>query len=155
MFKEPSWNNPVVRFIKADKSDIVPKIIHNWKTKSLSTKNLVKKMIDTLKAEKQDIPAYLTLIDEDLNGFNKAEDLKELSKSQYKHLPLGNAQAKAIDNALRNKGNPEKLLSPTQLKYFKAITKYPAKDWPLLEGEELIKAWTEFTKFYTFEIEAI
>ncbi len=155
MFKEPSWNNPVVRFIKADKSDIVPKIKHNFKTKALSTENLVKTMIAALKAEKKDVPAYLELINKDLNGFSKPAELPELSKSLYKHLPLGYAQSQAVEEALIKKENPENLLSPTQLTYLKAVKKDSSKDWPILSGTELIKAWLEFATFYKYEVEAI
>ena len=155
MFKERSWNNPVVKFIKADKSDIVPKIVYNRKTKTLSTKNLVQTMILALKADKKNVPAYLELLNKDLQGFSKVENLLALSASIYKHLPLGYAQSQAIDEALKKKQNPEKLLSPTQLKYLKAIQKDSSREWPVLNGAELIKAWAEFSKFYKYEVEAI
>ena len=155
MFKERSWNNPVVRFIKADKSDIIPKITYNRKTKSLSTKNLVIKMIAALKADKKAIPAYLELLSQDLNSNAKPEDLKELSKSLYKHIPLGYAQSTAVNEALLKKKDPKKFLAPSQLKYLNAIEKDESKDWPVLTGKELIEAWKEFAEFYKYEVEAI
>ena len=155
MFKERSWNNPVVRFIKADKSDIITKITYNPKTKSLSTKNLVHTMIAALKAEKKAVPLYLELLDKDLQGFSSPENLEALSKSIYKHLPLGFAQSKAVNEALEKKEDPEKLLSPSQLTFLKAVQKDPSKEWPVFTGRELIEAWTDFAKFYKLEVEAI
>lgn len=150
MFKEPSWNNPVVRFIKADKSDIVEKIKRNW-----TSKNLVNTMITVLKTEKRPVPAYLSLLNKDLAGFKKPEELSEVSKSIYKHLPMGYAQSQAVEGALKKKEDPKGFLSPSQIIYLNAIKKDSSKNWPVLAGVELIKAWNEFSTFYTHEVEAI
>lgn len=138
MFKEPSWNNPVVRFIKADKSDIVNKIKRNW-----STKHLVNSMVLTLKNQHRPIPAFLNFLNQDMNGFKKPADLTNISKSLYRFLPLGYAQAAAIEAALSKNANPLKYLSPEQVKIFEAITKSPTKNWPVVVGKDFLKSWAE------------
>jgi hypothetical protein len=142
MFKEPSWNNPVVRFIKSDKSDIIAKIKRNW-----STKHLVNSMVLTLKTQQQPIPVFLDLLNQDVNGFKKPESLPNISKSLYRFLPLGYAQSAAIEAALSKNSLPSKYLSPAQVKIFKAITQSPSRNWPVATGKDFVKSWTETSIF--------
>ena len=143
MFKEPTWNNPVVRFIRADKSDIVAKIKRNW-----TTKNLVNTMVLTLKTQQRSIPPFLALLNQDLNGFKKPNDLTHISKSLYRFLPLGYAQATAVETALSKNKKPLQYLSPQQIIILKKITQNPSKNWPIVSGQEFIKSWNETVTFY-------
>lgn len=151
MFKERTWNNPVVRFIRSDKSDIIPKIVHNRQTKSLSTKNLVKKMVEALEASKTPVPQFLSLLNNDLNGQVPSGELSELSKSVYKHIPLGKSQSYAVEDALKKKESPEKFLSPTQLEILKAVKSDSGKEWPVVQGKDLVEAFNELMKVYKKE----
>lgn len=56
-FKEPSWNNPVIRFLDADLKDIVSRKDGVW-----STHQVVSRMIESLKAAKKTVPATLELV---------------------------------------------------------------------------------------------
>ncbi len=59
-FGERSWNNPVVRFLNADRKDLIPKVHKDW-----SLARLVNAMIAALKASKRDVPAWLRLLAEE------------------------------------------------------------------------------------------
>lgn len=56
-FGEPSWNNPVVRFINADGKDIIPRKDSVWKTTAMA-----KRMVDSLKANQSKVPNYLASV---------------------------------------------------------------------------------------------
>lgn len=53
-FREPSWNNPVVRFLKADGTDLIPRKDGVW-----TTQGVAQRMVDALKAAKKPVPSYL------------------------------------------------------------------------------------------------
>lgn len=53
-FKEPSWNNPVVRYLDASGKDLIPRKDGVW-----STKGTVERMVAALKASNQQVPKYL------------------------------------------------------------------------------------------------
>lgn len=53
-FGEPSWNNPVVRFINAENRDILPRRDGVWETQDLA-----QRMVGTLKKSKRKVPEYL------------------------------------------------------------------------------------------------
>lgn len=52
-YKEPTWNNPVVRFVGADGKDLIPRKDRVWKTGPL-----VGRMDSALRAAEQDVPAW-------------------------------------------------------------------------------------------------
>jgi hypothetical protein len=54
-FGEPSWNNPVVRFVDAAGHDLIPRADGVW-----STHGIVSRMLQALKAGGHAVPAYLT-----------------------------------------------------------------------------------------------
>ena len=53
-FNEPSWNNPVVRFLDKDGNDLIGRKAGVWSTSGLSAR-----MIATLKAANRKVPAFL------------------------------------------------------------------------------------------------
>ena len=53
-FKEPSWNNPVVRYLNSKAKDIIPRKDGVW-----STTGTVGRMARALTAAKRKVPAYL------------------------------------------------------------------------------------------------
>ena len=50
-FGERAWNNPVVRFLNADRKDMIPKVHKDWGLARLSGA-----MVDALKAAKREAP---------------------------------------------------------------------------------------------------
>lgn len=53
-FGEPSWNNPVVRYVDAKGSDLIPRKDRVW-----TTTGVAEQMIKTLEAADREIPLYL------------------------------------------------------------------------------------------------
>lgn len=64
-FKEPAWNNPVVRFVDHQNKDLVPRLSGDY-----TLAGLVKQMVKTLEAAKQPIPTYLALLDQELQSIH-------------------------------------------------------------------------------------
>lgn len=62
-FHEPSWNNPVVRIIDDKKKNLVNRISGNY-----SVNGVTEAIIAVLQNQKIDIPAYLSLLHEELNA---------------------------------------------------------------------------------------
>ena len=56
-FKEPSWNNPVVRILDHKKKDIVERLAKPWTVDALC-----QTMVAALKKQKRKVPAYLNLL---------------------------------------------------------------------------------------------
>lgn len=56
-FQEPSWNNPVVRFIDNNGKDIIQR-----KTGVYSISALAARMIASLKAAKREVPPFLKTV---------------------------------------------------------------------------------------------
>lgn len=52
-FGEPSWNNPVVRFLDKDAKDVIPRKDRVW-----STVGVAQRMVTALKAAKRPVPFY-------------------------------------------------------------------------------------------------
>ncbi len=52
-----------------------------------------------------------------------------ISKSSYKYVPMLSVQASRVNALLGKKRNPDHLLSPTQLRMYEFIEKYPALKW--------------------------
>ncbi len=57
LFEEPSWNNPVVRVLDADRKDLVPRVNNDWTLRGLASA-----MVEALKAIKKPVPLYLDLL---------------------------------------------------------------------------------------------
>ena len=63
IFNEPSWNNPVVRIVRADYGDIVPRI-SNFN----SPAQLVRGIRNTLQSSEKVVPKYVELLLEELSA---------------------------------------------------------------------------------------
>lgn len=55
-YNEPSWNNPVVRFVDADGNDVIPRKDAVWSTHGIATR-----MIEALEAADRNVPGYLRI----------------------------------------------------------------------------------------------
>ena len=55
-FREPAWNNPVLRFLHADETDIIPR-----KEGEYTTAFVLPRMVAALERAKRPVPAYLKL----------------------------------------------------------------------------------------------
>lgn len=62
-FKEPSWNNPVVRIVNSEKQDIIPRVNGNY-----SQLGLVDAMLQALHLNGLAAPKYLELLAEELRA---------------------------------------------------------------------------------------
>ena len=62
-FREPSWNNPVVRIINDKKKDLADRVSGNY-----SILGIVEAMTDVMKAQKIKIPEYLLLLQSELSA---------------------------------------------------------------------------------------
>lgn len=56
-FQEPAWNNPVIRFLSPDLTDLLPRKDRVW-----STAEVTARLIEALKAAKRKVPNYLNLV---------------------------------------------------------------------------------------------
>ena len=56
-FDEPTWNNPVIRFLDKDGKDVIARKDRVWKTAPLANR-----MLQALRAAGRDLPEYLGLI---------------------------------------------------------------------------------------------
>lgn len=75
-FNEPSWNNPVVRIVGADKQDVTPRLGGNY-----SPLGLVNSMLLALDASNKVAPRYLQLLGEELQA--EAVGTKEATLAMY------------------------------------------------------------------------
>lgn len=62
-YHEPSWNNPVVRIVGADKADLAPRVSGNY-----SPLGVVRAMIFALQRADREVPAYLDLLREEFDA---------------------------------------------------------------------------------------
>lgn len=53
-FDEPSWNNPVVRILDADKKDLVPRLAKDW-----SRGALLERIVRALETAERPVPIWL------------------------------------------------------------------------------------------------
>jgi len=58
-FKEPAWNNPVVRITRHDRGELATRVAGDY-----SVAGLVSAMVTALEKEKRDVPAYLRLLND-------------------------------------------------------------------------------------------
>ena len=54
-FNEPSWNNPIVRFLNGSGSDLIPRKSGVWTIGPMAAR-----MVATLKAANREVPSYLS-----------------------------------------------------------------------------------------------
>ena len=75
-YKEPSWNNPVVRIVNSEGKDIVSRVSGNYSAKGLYTA-----MEEALNKTYHPIPEYMQLLGESLRTSRR--DIKETYFSMY------------------------------------------------------------------------
>lgn len=56
LFEEPAWNNPVVRFLDEERSDIVPRNGDDW-----TVGGMARRMASVLREGDEPLPGYLAL----------------------------------------------------------------------------------------------
>ena len=66
-YREPSWNNPVVRIIDQQGADLVDRVSGNY-----TSLGLYHAMLVALKAEGKSVPKYVQLLGEELKAMNSA-----------------------------------------------------------------------------------
>jgi len=74
-FKEPSWNNPVVRIIDPNGKNIVQRVSNDY-----SALTLCKKLKEALRLRNTSIPLYLELLEQELSALNS----NEMSEAYFK-----------------------------------------------------------------------
>ncbi len=62
-FREPSWNNPVMRFLAADGSDVLARRDGIWSTPAVAAR-----LVEALAAAKRPVPAWLTGVAQELGA---------------------------------------------------------------------------------------
>ena len=77
LFKEPSWNNPVVRIIDGQSNNIVPRLSGNY-----SASGLLNNLKESLNKKKQKTPAYMELLIDELQA-SQNPNIKEAYYSMY------------------------------------------------------------------------
>lgn len=212
LYKEPSWNNPVIRIVDAKGKDIIKRHSGDYSLSGISnqirialtmSKNGLIEYADILTQElgnekNDNDEAYYSMycfwtgeaklgqangilsstpgfmngkevvkIKYDKKRFSKTELTKiakknkftieknitkfrvdkdeqyYLKNSLYKYLPLSSIQRTKINSALAHDVNPDKFLSPTQLKWKLKLLKGSSSN-EVLYTQNVIDAWTRF-----------
>ncbi|MGB0525216.1 MAG: VPGUxxT family thioredoxin-like (seleno)protein, type 2 [Flammeovirgaceae bacterium] len=73
-FREPSWNNPVVRFVDSQNKDLVPRLSGDY-----TVAGLVKEMVNTLEQANKTVPTYLSLLHEELQANRRGTETATFS----------------------------------------------------------------------------
>ena len=73
-FGEPSWNNPVVRMVNADRQDVVPRLGGDY-----SEHGLVNSMLLALRANNRAAPRYLQILAEEMQAKSIGTETATLS----------------------------------------------------------------------------
>jgi hypothetical protein len=75
-YKEPSWNNPVVRIVNAYQANVVPRLSGDY-----SPLGVVNRMVDAIRLQRKEPPAYLTLLQEEWQA--QAKGTAQTTLSMY------------------------------------------------------------------------
>ncbi len=75
-YNEPSWNNPVVRIVKSNKQNIIPRIGRDY-----SQLGMVEGMVKALQNEGKAVPKYMDLLHQELMA--EANGLEKVNFSMY------------------------------------------------------------------------
>ena len=73
-FNEPSWNNPVVRIIDANKLDLAPRVSGQY-----TALGVVNAMVSALTLRESAIPEYLSLLSQEVNAHQEGTEEAVLS----------------------------------------------------------------------------
>ena len=111
-FNEPSWNNPVVRFLSSDENDLVDRQSGVWTVGPMATR-----MVAALKAAKREVPSYLS----DLAISNRK--LESATFAMYCYW-TGEARLGAIDGVMSTTAGWAGGLEVVQLTYDPEMVEY-------------------------------
>jgi hypothetical protein len=112
-FGEPSWNNPVVRYLNSDETDVIPRKDGVW-----STDDTVHRMIEALTAAGKSIPQYLQLTSPPAKA---KTETAEFAMSCYWE---GEASLGQIDGVLSTRAGWRDNLEVVQLTYVPEFVDY-------------------------------
>lgn len=73
-YKEPAWNNPVVRIVNGDKQNLVPRVSGNY-----SQLGVVQAMKQALKKEYLEVPGWLDLLEQELRAESRGTEIATLA----------------------------------------------------------------------------
>jgi hypothetical protein len=122
-FKEPTWNNPVTRFVDATGEDVIPRKDGVWSASAMAAR-----MEEALsKAPKSKAPTWFVGVSQDLaKKDGVAHDTVPLP-APYKYLPMTQGQrtrlSVASNDLITLKKTREDILSPRQLELLASIEK--------------------------------
>ena len=111
-FNEPSWNNPIVRFLNGSGSDLIPRKSGVWAEGPMAAR-----MAATLKAAKRETPSYLSNLAIDRSGLETAT----FAMSCYW---TGEARLGAIDGVMSTTAGWTGGLEVVQLNYDPNVVEY-------------------------------
>ncbi|MBI4427862.1 MAG: thioredoxin family protein [Ignavibacteriales bacterium] len=94
-FDEPSWNNPVVRIVTADRQELVPRLDGDY-----SQKGLTSAMVAALKRLGRPVPAYIQLLDAQLSREDRPLEQATFAMSCFW---TGEAEFGSVDGVLSTK----------------------------------------------------
>lgn len=66
-FNEPTWNNPVTRFVDSEGKDLIKRVDRIWNIEPMAAR-----MVSALRAADQDVPDYLQLLVDNSSATEKA-----------------------------------------------------------------------------------
>ena len=118
-YHEPSWNNPVVRYVNAAEEDLIPRLDRQW-----SSHSLVSRMIQALESVNRPVPGYLRQLA--LESRNEKPQTATFAMHCYW---VGEASLGALDGVLstragwlQNKEVVEVRFDPQQISYRELLT---------------------------------
>ncbi len=91
-FREPAWNNPVVRIVDGGSNNLIPRVSGNY-----SQKGLVQAMVLALKSRQLAVPNYLTILEMELMAEDRGTETAALSMYCFW---TGEKQLGAIDGVV-------------------------------------------------------
>jgi hypothetical protein len=68
-FREPAWNNPVVRIVDSNRRNLASRVAGNY-----SEQGLVEAMVNALRASRREVPHYLQLLHHELSAAQRGTD---------------------------------------------------------------------------------
>lgn len=95
-FEEPSWNNPVVRFLNPELRDVIPRRDGIW-----DSKGLLHRLVEALEVVDQKPPGYLKIIAGDLSSAPGDKSTSEQATFAMHCYWVGEARLGGIEGVLR------------------------------------------------------
>lgn len=137
-YEEPSWNNPVTRFVDADGRDVIPRKDRVW-----TTAGVARRMQQALEKHGKKVPRWFRDFVSDSvppkKGFPRpgadvVPTLPRLERSLLRYLPLTPRQAARIDKAFEKDKPVTDQLSPRQRALLERIETASKKKGDALKG---------------------